>query len=304
MGYSFRRRESVSTAIRRIAREQLEAAVDELSGDSLGHDDAIHQARKRIKKTRAVLRLAREDLGGTYKDENRTLRDVGRELSHARDAVVLVETFDSLTSLLDGDAHDPDAMRSWLVARRDRVTDDASAGSGIEHATKALREAAGRVEEWPVANGFGTMKTGLNRIYAAGRDAMDEAWHEGSLEAFHEWRKRAKDLWYVSRMLKKTARRPMSALRKDIEELTDALGTLHDLDVFADTMANEPELAASPAAGAIADAMAKERARLADVAFALGARIYAEKPKAFVRRMTAYWNAWRHGIKAKATAAR
>ena len=35
------------------------------------------------------------------------------------------------------------------------------------------------------------------------------------------------------------------------------------------------------------------RVLLQEEAFELGARLYAETPKAFVRRMAAYWSAWR-----------
>ena len=41
------------------------------------------------------------------------------------------------------------------------------------------------------------------------------------------------------------------------------------------------------------EAVARRRGELQDEAFALGARVYAEKPKAFVRRMDRLWNAGR-----------
>src|SRR6185369_397012 len=53
-----------------------------------GHSEAgaIHDARTHLKKTRAVLNLLHDALGGDYDDRNDALRAVAHTLSTARDA--------------------------------------------------------------------------------------------------------------------------------------------------------------------------------------------------------------------------
>ena len=57
MSYALSFDESPAEAVERVRREQLEAAAAGLREDPTDAE-AIHDARKRIKKTRALLRLA------------------------------------------------------------------------------------------------------------------------------------------------------------------------------------------------------------------------------------------------------
>ena len=295
MSYAFRKRESVSDGLRRMAQEQLETAAAELHDEQLGRDDAVHQARKRIKKTRSILRLARTDLGPAYKFENRVLRDAGQALSGARDAAVMLATFERLRAGMPegADAEALDRTRAALTARRDRAAAEEFLGGPIADAGAALRDVHARSADWNIDNGFNVVGKGLGRSYRDGRAAMRTALATGTAESFHEWRKRVKDLWYATRLLTKTAKRPMGALRRDLRDLSEVLGDLHDLDVFAETAAGDVELVDSGAVSVLHDAIEQERERLAVAANALGSRIYAETPKAFTRRLRAYWKTWR-----------
>src|SRR5436853_2277017 len=68
--------ESASRAVRRIAREQLRKIRDGVGQQSEGRDEAVHDARKRFKKLRALLKLVRgEVIEKTYRKENACFRD-------------------------------------------------------------------------------------------------------------------------------------------------------------------------------------------------------------------------------------
>ena len=95
MAYRFKHGESVAEGVRRVAREQIESATECLQDNTGAADgEKVHEARKAIKKVRALLRLVRPSLGRTYSAENRRLRDAGRKLSKLRDAAALIEVFD------------------------------------------------------------------------------------------------------------------------------------------------------------------------------------------------------------------
>src|SRR3954468_10864936 len=60
-------------------------------------DNAVHDARKALKKARAALRLLQDGMPqSTYRTQNRGLRDAGRCLSQVRDAKSLLGALASL----------------------------------------------------------------------------------------------------------------------------------------------------------------------------------------------------------------
>ena len=69
--------------MRRIARGQLDAGIEELEGQpGRKLDEAVHETRKRLKRLRASLRLGRYAMGDeTYRRENAAFRDLGKRLS-------------------------------------------------------------------------------------------------------------------------------------------------------------------------------------------------------------------------------
>src|SRR5262245_17852129 len=79
----------------RIVRKELEAAVGELR-PARPTQEGIHEARKSVKKVRAVLRLLRRDLGSRYRRENARLRTAAHALSALRDADVTLDTVTTL----------------------------------------------------------------------------------------------------------------------------------------------------------------------------------------------------------------
>ena len=78
----------------RIVDEQLGRAARRLEGHV--DDGDVHDVRKRIKKTRSLLRLARAGLGDARRDANDRLRAVANGLGGARDAAADVEAVDAL----------------------------------------------------------------------------------------------------------------------------------------------------------------------------------------------------------------
>jgi hypothetical protein len=98
--YRLRGDEPAADGVRRIARGQLELATELVRGDhGDDHGAAVHDARKALKRLRALVRLSRDAIGQErYQAENVTFRDVGRSLSSARDAEVMLQTLDELAN--------------------------------------------------------------------------------------------------------------------------------------------------------------------------------------------------------------
>jgi len=105
MAYRFKHSETVPQNVKRIAAEQLDSAIALLKGKrGTNREDAVHEVRKSIKKTRALLRMVRPELGDFFLNENVRLRDVGHKLSELRDAGALIGTVNNLRQRRNGAA--------------------------------------------------------------------------------------------------------------------------------------------------------------------------------------------------------
>jgi CHAD domain-containing protein len=290
--YRLRKGEAVPEGVARIACGRIDNALDELRGktDSTP-EEAVHEARKDMKKLRALLRLVRAELGDkAFRRESTHFRDAGRELSGVRDADVMLATLGELEERYQGELRAKAAgdLRQALEAHRIRTAAGARAQAS-EAAIEMLEGARRRVAGWPLEHdGFEAVEGGLRRVYRQGRQAWRAAEDDPSVEALHEWRKRVKDLWYHCLILRGTWKPVMSALADEAHELSDRLGDDHDLAVLLawaeDHGAGSSELEA---------VVAGRRRELRDDAFAYGARLYADKPKVFVGRIGRWWRAGR-----------
>jgi len=282
--YRLNEDEPLPDGIRRIARGRIDHAIDELRGktDSTP-EEAVHEARKDMKKLRALLRLARGELGeDTFSRENACFRDAARELAGARDSDVMLETLGAL-ELSPGVGFE---LRKAIEADRRRNGAGDRAGAARD-ALAILKEARNRVGDWPLEHdSFEAVAGGLGRTYRRGRRALKAAGAEPSVEALHEWRKRVKELWYDHTLLCALWPPVMAAAGDEAHELSELLGDDHDLAVLASWVSENGE-----AGPELFEAVDRRRDELQQEAFALGARVYAEKPRAFVRRLGRLWDA-------------
>jgi CYTH domain-containing protein/CHAD domain-containing protein len=295
--FRLKRKEGVDDGIRRVVGGRIAKVLEALEGD-FGDDSAgaIHSARKDLKKIRSTLRLVRSDLGeNRYRAENRRYRDAGRLLSGSRDAEVKVQTLEALERRL-GERVPHTAAGGWrqlLEVERDAAAGqmDGDESGAIPKAIDMVSAGLGTVGEWPLdGDGWTLLKPGLRRSYGRGRKAMARVAADPDPEQVHEWRKRAKDLWYQLRLIRRAWPEVLGETVDRTHDLADLLGDHHDLTVLAADLERRATVSSKPQLAALID---ERQAELLDEALALGERIYAEKPKAFGRRMHAYWSAWR-----------
>jgi CHAD domain-containing protein len=298
MAYRLKPGEGMASGVRRIVDEELEQAIAQLEGrGDPDPDAAVHDARKRLKKARSAMRLVRDDLGDVRPAENAVLRDAARAVSGVRDAHVLLRTLEATARPEDGSAL-PDAavapLRRILEERRDRLVAAAHADGGAAVAAAAeIGDVRVRVPLWPLEEeSFAAARAGLLRQYRRGRRAMSGCLGgEDDDEAWHEWRKRVKDLWYALRILEPVAPAPLGAMVAEADALGDVLGEHNDVAVLASAV-TEHEDALEPAdVTLLREAIRRRRAGLRRTATPLGRRLYAERPKALGRRLQAYWDA-------------
>jgi CHAD domain-containing protein len=294
--YRLRTDEHVPDGLRRIARGRLDDARDRLDGASKRDlPAAVHATRKDLKRLRAALRLGRDALGEqTYDRENTACRMAGRRLSATRDAQVLVETLDELTQRFDGELAPglTSALRRRLHDEQERATaalheDDAV----IATTASELAEARTRTAAWTLDDaGFAALEPGLRRIYRRGRKRMRAAAKQPTTENLHEARKRAKDLWHATQILRPAAPKKLKRLSKRAHRLADLLGDDHDLAVLRDYALRHPQCFEDESSKqALLGVLDRRRDALQRRALALGRELYAQSPKRFVAGIERGW---------------
>lgn len=294
MAYRIKPHKSASKQVRRVALERLNKARKALMLPPEDRAHGIHQARKRLKEVRALVRLVREPLGDTFKEENQRFRDINRKLSAMRDAGALIEIWDVLVEA------EPErfATQEKREVRKRLVIRGQDGGHTVEESHQILSEVIGdltqaeeAIKAWPVkGKTFALFSSGLKRTTADGRKTLEVACGSVSDDRLHDWRKRVKDHWYHTRLLKSAWPAALNARTKMLKDLADQLGQDHDLSMLQTMLQEEPTLFGSAEQREELLAIAgKRRDCLQHSAFKLGQRLYAESPAALRKRWGRYW---------------
>ncbi len=315
--------EPLSDALKRMATEQLDLAIEELSaGNGAGPpEEAIHETRKALKRLRTMVRMLEAAHGEqAVAQETAALKEAAAQLSAARDAEVMLETLESLVERHPRklDRRGVRRLRARLAEERETARAQ-TLGDPVRMALVIADLSASRlrVQTWqqPKRRERELLEPGLKRLYGEGRRRYKRA--RGAKReravAMHEWRKSVKDLRYVGEMLQRRpsppglasalpgapakrkgrperASDPLRKLARQADGLGEMLGEEHDLAVLAARVrrshgkrALEPRLGPKTRR-ALLKAIAKRRRRLQRRALKRGGRLYAAPTKKFVRR--------------------
>lgn len=289
--------EAGTKGVGRIVDREARKALRDIGAVPQPRDTAVHDARKRIKRARAALRLIREPLGERrFQRENTVLRDAARPLSEIRDAKILVEAFDGLVGTSarrrNNGLH---TVREMLIANQARVRRRVYRRKDpLESTADALRSVRKRAHRWPVGrHGWSALGPGVRRVYRAGRKVFAEARRSPSDERLHEWRKQAKYLWHQIEMMEPIAPAQLHRLGRQLHRLSDHLGNDHDLAILKQRLARARARVPRTAVEAVSRLIERRRKELRAKALRLGEQLYRRRPRVFSRKLRDRWRTWR-----------
>jgi CHAD domain-containing protein len=273
-------------------RDQLLAHIDaastRLRAGRVIADEDVHEARKSIKRARAVLRLLQPALDADEVARSRiALRDAGRALSSARDAKVMADRFAEMLERVGLAAFAVDTIPGPVAAgsgagklpRVRRPGNPTAARAGLLQARLWLTEAVLLSEDWA------PIDAGIRAIYRNGRRDLPAAASAASSEALHEWRKRVKNYLHALEVLAEPERpaqirRTIGAARR----LADALGEEHDLALLADAL-RASTVSEDARVATLLEAIRLRRRRLRRRALKVGSELYADTPAAMAKKL-------------------
>lgn len=273
------------------AREALEAGTNLAS--------SVHEARRAIKRTRALLKLSNPWPSDPHTD--RTLREAGGTLAALRDADIVVLAAEAIRA--SSPSSEPSVvplhlLESLKAGRRRCFAGSGSADGPLRVAIGLLRSAAVEIREpqaprlttgheTTASGGAEFLRLGLGASYESVRARSDPSAGEGPVdERSHKLRKRVKDLRYQLEFLD-TGHPKLGRLVADLQHLTDLLGDGNDLATLQVYTASADVLCESEQTSLTAH-VEEMKSVLRSEAAVLSARLFEEESDAFVRRIEAW----------------
>lgn len=273
------------------ARAIIADARTALTDPKLSEAEAVHDVRKAFKRWRALLRLLERPLGETANQMRLEAREQMRTLAGARDAQAALDAIDDL-----GKADVPFSATSiaTIRARVSAIRDAAEAASFTADArdqlTRYLDYATLTLERWPFKTmDFDIIADGLTATYRRARQLIPENWPETDAEHLHDLRRRVVEHRHQMDLFEPLWPRLGKVWGEEAQRLRNRLGACQDLAVLASFTGPHKPLA--PWRSRLAPVIEARRAAHLKTAARLGGRLFAEKPKAFRRRIAALWSA-------------
>ncbi len=283
MIYRVEKNEPVSDGVRRIAAEEIHAVMAELGSVPLDSEN-IHEARRHLKKLRALLRFAREPFSNAlFRKENQTFRAMGKRLSPVRDAFIINQAFALVLKHSSGKTKT--RFRFLSTAFQNDCERRTIGKAELARIMKSLRAALGRVELWPLGDfGLREVRAALERSFRRGKKTFRKSLNTETSEAFHEWRKRVKDLEFHLSLLELTWRKGMKRPWSKIQRLDNFLGEDHDLAVLSEKLHLFKFKGEELQNGyrKLVAVIGRRRAKFQHRAIRIGKDLFAKRPRSFV----------------------
>jgi len=277
-------------ALARAALATIGEARQTLGNRDLAVPEAVHALRKALKRWRALLRLLEGPLGRQADRMRTEARALTRALAATRDAQSALDALDDL-----GKAQAPlssttiAALRRRLIALRETAQGRDVTPDLCERVARYLDGAVRWVERWPCQSiDFDTTVAGLTATYRRARKLLPEDWAEADAAQLHALRRRVVEHRDQMDLVAPLLPRYDGARSKQAQRLRRRLGACQDLAVLARLTA--PRQALAPWRARLSPIIEARRAAHVKSAARIATRLFAQKPKAFRRRLGAGWS--------------
>lgn len=229
--------QSPGLVLHAYAAAELDAAIAGLARRGHRLHTGVHHARKGLRRTRAVLLLGGETLGGGARLLVRELGRMNRDLSALRDAHALVETLDRRI------AKHPDAETRALLRRvrhaavrwrTERLRAELEADPALAARRQTLQVLRAGLDALPwSALQPARLQDALTESAVRADQAHARVHASGDEADWHRWRRRMRRLSQQLRAAK-TAGLAFPAPRAFDKSLTEQLGVAQDLRLLLD----------------------------------------------------------------------
>ncbi|HVJ38251.1 MAG TPA: CHAD domain-containing protein [Stenotrophomonas sp.] len=240
-------RHSAGHALGKLVHEECSAVIAGLRGRKALHT-RVHEARKAIRRARALLALAEDgDAAFDIGPADRILQRVGDSLSRLRDAHVAIDT-----ARLVGKQTETKRWRPVVIALRARsaglIAHELERDPGLARRVSTVEGALHYLDALPWAElTAAQIRAGLQRQHRRVERAARRAGKHPDADRLHTWRRKVRRLRMQVEALPKlkphwSKSTPSAPKSKSLHKLSDALGREQDLQVLAGLLRRLPGL--------------------------------------------------------------
>ncbi|MGM4982329.1 MULTISPECIES: CHAD domain-containing protein [Rhizobium] len=298
MSYRIRPDRPLDDEVQRVAAHQLGKAMAVLTDRPQGLHEAVHAARKNIKRVRGLYRLIAPRAREFQQQENDRLRDMARTLSGVRDATALIEVSHYLqaTATSEDELHALARVTEVLTTRRDRLSE---AETDLEDKAQAAIATCGEAIQALKGASFESGRRDTARLFQKSwrrngdkaMQALSECQGEAAhAESFHDLRKRSQDCWMHHMLLRDVWPAAMHAKQLEAKALVDVLGRYLDLSILSGVADREPHLFnGSDDRARLLEAIISRQQTAREEALNRGRWVFADKPEREARTIKRLW---------------
>jgi CHAD domain-containing protein len=283
--------DAVGPTLRAMARHILAQARTAIEDRQRVEAVAVHDFRAAMKWWRAYLRMIEPFLNKDDRHWRSEARDLARALAGARD------TQAALDAVAEAERHSAshrmttkswDSIRERLEALRQSAETASLTPPLRQRFLEALDRADARLERWPLQKtSFSDVAESLSYGYHRARDLLPDDWRAASAEELHELRQNVVVHRYQMEAVLPLWPRLGKSWVREAQKLRARLGAHQDLAVLARYA--EPHQPLAPWRSRLHSAIEQQQAEQVDKARVIAARLFAETPRAFRRRLKAMW---------------
>lgn len=286
-----RPQEAVGDTLRAIARHILSEARTAVEDRQRVEAVAVHDFRAAMKSWRAFLRLIEPFLAEDDRQWRTEARDLARMLATARDAQSVLDAVADAEQHAAShrlSSHSWDTIRSKLEALRSKAETAALTPALRKRIVAALDRADARVEQWPLDElEFSDVAKSLCDGYRRACRMIPDDWRAAAPEDLHELRQRVVMHRYQMEIVTPLWPRLGRSWIKEAQRLRTRLGRYQDLTMLARYA--EPHQPLAPWRSRLQSVISQRQSQHVGAARRIAARMFAERPKAFRKRLEAMW---------------
>jgi CHAD domain-containing protein len=281
--------------LRSVASEILARAQLILDDPAREPTVTVHDIRRAMKRWRAFLRMLAPILGDGTESLREQARDLSRKLTAARDAQSAIDAFqDAVEAGLEQSAalsaQSLRTIQSRLEALRAEGERSIWNDERRREMSEYLANAATQVAGWNFQTiAFDDVADTLSTTYRRARRAIPRSWDEITAEELHELRRRVVEHRYQMELIEPAWPRLGRLWVDEAQRLRTRLGKYQDLAVL--TLKAGPKQPLARWRSKLMPLIAHRQHEHAGAAKRIAARLFAESPKAFRRRLESLWEA-------------
>jgi len=292
--FEIKKRETFEQGIHRLLEELNTETARLLVAGSRMHI-SIHEARKNIKKLRAVLRFIRHGIGEEkYQELNTFYGETGQKIALLRDDTSIIELLENFKTNIKSPDLQRVIQKSIRLTKKKREIEFADFHKNKTD-IRLSNSLSGKMNVLKQLDIKGSpeifiMKS-IQKVYINTAKRMKLSETEGTNEAYHNWRKQVKYLMFQMILLKNVWPKFFEAYIEELNKLQRLLGNLHDLNIVNNMIVEGSFFQLDKnQKKTLLKFIYPHRTNLKKQVHIIGNMLFAESSQTFSQRLLGIWN--------------